>query len=124
MSSRGATLNEIVTAGSWFWWLITSGALMTLASTRDAIGIVPPAPIAMPVLPCEPMPLGVAELLEVAWPKLVALLPVSTPLPLPRTLSRLSRSALVRNFGSTSRTTRYWLSWVKMVEIWRWPKAE
>ncbi len=25
--------------------------------------------------------------------------------------------------GSTSRMTWYWLSWVKMVEIWRWPKA-
>jgi hypothetical protein len=22
--------------------------------------------------------------------------------------------------GSTSRMTRYWLRWVKMVEIWRW----
>ncbi len=27
------------------------------------------------------------------------------------------------NCGSASSTTRYWLAWVKMVEIWRWPKA-
>jgi hypothetical protein len=25
--------------------------------------------------------------------------------------------------GWVSSTTRYWLSWVNMVEIWRWPKA-
>ena len=25
--------------------------------------------------------------------------------------------------GLVSSTTRYWLSWVNMVEIWRWPKA-
>jgi hypothetical protein len=25
--------------------------------------------------------------------------------------------------GATSSTTRYWLDWVKMVEIRRWPKA-
>ena len=25
--------------------------------------------------------------------------------------------------ASTSSTTWYWLSWVNMVEIWRWPKA-
>ena len=27
------------------------------------------------------------------------------------------------NRGSTSSTTWYWLSWVKMVDTWRWPKA-
>ena len=27
------------------------------------------------------------------------------------------------NCGSTSSTTWYWLSWVKMVETCRWPKA-
>ena len=27
------------------------------------------------------------------------------------------------NFGSASRITRYWLDWVKMVEMIRWPKA-
>ncbi len=26
-------------------------------------------------------------------------------------------------FGSASSTTRYWFRSVKMVEIWRWPKA-
>ena len=25
--------------------------------------------------------------------------------------------------GATSSTTRYWVAWVKMVEISRWPKA-
>jgi hypothetical protein len=25
--------------------------------------------------------------------------------------------------GSASSTTRYWLAWVKSVEIWRWPNA-
>ena len=38
-------------------------------------------------------------------------------------VSMFSRSELVRNCGATSSTTRYWFSWVKMVEIWRWPNA-
>ena len=75
------------------------------------------------MLPVLPMPAGVAELLEVAWPSVVALLPVSAPLPLPRTVSLSSNAALLRNSGAASSTTRYWFICVKIVEIWRWPNA-
>ena len=34
-----------------------------------------------------------------------------------------SASGPTLNCGATSSTTRYWLDWVKMVEIRRWPKA-
>jgi hypothetical protein len=74
----------------------------------------------MPML-ALPMPVAVAELDEVTWPRVVALLPVSAPLPLLATASLFMSASRVRNSGATSRTTRYWLSAVKMVEIWRWP---
>ncbi len=81
-----------------------------------------PAPTVMPVF-CAPMPVAVDELEEVTWPKLVALVPVNAPAPLEATASCSISAVLVRNSGATSSTTRYWLSSVKMVEIWRWPNA-
>ncbi|MNO08952.1 hypothetical protein D3C81_2318680 [compost metagenome] len=50
------------------------------------------------------------------------MVPVSAPLPLLATANWFISAVLVRNSGATSSTTRYWLSSVKMVEIWRWPK--
>ena len=40
----------MVTAGSWFWWLMTSGALVRVAVASTDKGTVPPPPVMMPVL--------------------------------------------------------------------------
>ncbi len=102
----GARLNEMVTAGSCCWWLTTNGVLVTLASASAASGMMLPAPTTMPVF-CAPTPVAVDELDEVTWPKLVALVPVSAPLPLLATASWFIKAVLVRNSGATSSTTRY-----------------
>ncbi len=113
-------MNEIVADGSCCWWLTISGAVPGVAVAMADSGMLPPAPSAMPVL-LLPMPVAVEELLELTWPRVVALLPVSAPLPLLPIASWFISASAVRNSGATSSTTRYWLSWVKMVEIWRWP---
>ena len=51
--------------------------------------------------------------------------PATRPAADPPVLERMNRLrksiGLRRNAGCTSSTTWYWLSWVKMVEISRWP---
>ncbi|MNV22477.1 hypothetical protein D3C71_1134520 [compost metagenome] len=41
----------------------------------------------------------------------------------PATCRRAMASGPKATSGRASSTTRYWLAWVKMVEIWRWPNA-
>ena len=43
--------------------------------------------------------------------------------PVPGTRSSRSESGSACQDWSASSTTRYWLAWPKMVEIWRWPNA-
>ena len=66
---------------------------------------------------------SLAATLEASRLAVLPAVPVSAPLPLPRTASLSSTSVPLRKAGATSSTTRYWFSSVKMVEIWRWPKA-